>query len=349
MTKTANGRVKIRRVGLPGEAALELRGTVLLFHKRSWVAASTMFIPVEWVEIQHARRRDLRRLYQGVIAWMAALLFAMPLSLILLKTELVAGLYPSPALMRFSALALTLFLLACAGVGLWSLAMFAPRRETTELTISGAPRRLRIHFWHPPGKRPELDALVTRLAELRGAVSRHIDHPVRMNHVWRRPRPYRVALLKGLAVSFLLYLIVMMLEFLRLAGRGPELPRLFYLFLVAPPASYLLRRAAAEAWRLREPEAFRRGLRCYRREEADQAIGHLRALVEQHPEHQAGRLLLTQACTETGAFDEALRHCEYLDADHPMLARQLRASIWGIRRMHERMHPDDSASGAQPQ
>ena len=236
MTRTKNNKVAIQRVGMPGEAALELRGTVLVYHKRTWVAASTMFIPVEWLDIRHGRRRDLRRLWQGIIACMAAILFAMPLSLMLLRADLVAGLYPSQALLTASAWLLGLLCLACAAAGAWALAGFLPRRETTGLTINGAPRRLRIHFWHAPGRRPELDALVARLAELRGTVADTVDHPVRMNHVWRRPRPYRIALLKGLAVSFLLYLVIMTLEFTRLAGRGPELPRILYLVLLAPHA-----------------------------------------------------------------------------------------------------------------
>ena len=347
MSARNENKVAIRRVGVPGEAALELRGTVLVFHKRTWVGASTMFIPVEWVEIRHGRRRDLRRLYQGIIAFMVAVLFAMPLSLMVLRTDLVAAVYQSHLLFVVTAGLLGVLFTVCACIGVWSLALFAPRRETTDIVVEGAPRRLRIHFWRPPGRRPELDALVKRLTELRGAMEEQLDHPVRMNHVWRRPRPYRVALLKGIAISFLLYLVLMVLEFARLAGAGPALPRVYYLFVLAPPVFYVLRRAVTQLGRLREPEAFRRALGCYRREETDAAIGHLRRLLEHHPEHQAGRLLLTQACAEQGAFDEALRHCEHLDGDHPMLARQLRASIWGIRRMHERMYPPETAADGQ--
>ena len=67
---------------LPGRAWLELKGTILVYEKRTWVSSSSTFIPIEWVRVAHGARRDMRRLWYGLLGMLAALLFLLPLALV---------------------------------------------------------------------------------------------------------------------------------------------------------------------------------------------------------------------------------------------------------------------------
>lgn len=339
MTRDGTTKIPIERVNAPGEAWLELRGSILVYHKRTWVASSSMFIPVERVGVSHGRQYDLRRLWLGILGVLVAILLAMPLSLILFRMP-----HPEPADLAIAVL-LAILLAVAVVPGLWSLFRFFFQRPTTTLSIDILPYASTIRFWRGPRRDPALDALLERLAVERERMQSAGLDPVRMSHsaglggvMWRRPLALRVALIKGLVISFLFYLGFLGLEILRFAGHGPEFSRWYYAVLAVPPLFHLgsvtLRKGATQ---LREPKAFRHALRCHARGDLAAAARRLDALFEAYPDHALGRLLMVRVCTEQGAFDDALRHCEALVRDHPATAMRMQNTIWSVRRMHERM------------
>ncbi|MFA6243261.1 MAG: hypothetical protein WC655_20150, partial [Candidatus Hydrogenedentales bacterium] len=66
MNDTSPLKATIRPVGSLGEATLEIRGTVLVYHQSGWAGSATVFIPIEWVSISETMRRDSRRLVRAV-------------------------------------------------------------------------------------------------------------------------------------------------------------------------------------------------------------------------------------------------------------------------------------------
>lgn len=325
--------IRVVPAGKPGRAWLDLRGTILIYRRESWVTSASLFIPMEWVRVSTLHRRDYRRLWNGIIGLMAAALFTLPLLLLIFYMPPY-----EPGDFWIGAGLCTLWLIS-AGSGCWSLARFIPREPVTVLEIRNAACPMDIAFWRRPGENPPLDALIARLNEQPGENAEPMPYPVRLNHLWRRPRPYRIALVQGLTIAFALYATLLVLEILRLAGVDLALPRLLYALLALPPLAYLLTAALRQDGLRREPASLREALRAYRRGELDEARARLESLLEENPHHTKGRLLLVQACAEAAEFDAAMAHCEMLAREDPMLATRLQASLWGLRRLHDRMGP----------
>ena len=326
-------RIAVSPVGKPGRAWLELRGSILIYRRESWVTSASLFIPVEWVSVSEKRRRDLRRLWHGILGLMAAVLFTLPLTLLVYRMR------PHEPVDLWIGLGLGLLLAVALVSGLWSLARFPRREPVTVLRIANDAYPLDIAFWRHPGASPALDGLVAALREQTRVPADRMPFPVRMNHLWRRPRPFRIALVRGLAISFVLYVALLFLESLRLAGVGPEFSRALYLLLLLPPPVHLLGAIARRGARLKEPAAFRAALRAYQRGDLSAPLRRLEELLEAHPAHSPGRILMVQACAEACRFDEGMSHCALLAHEHPELATRLQASLWGLKRMHERMGP----------
>ncbi len=327
----AIGPIPVTPVGKPGRAWLELRGSILIYRRESWVTSASLFIPVEWVRVHQKYKRDMRRLWHGLLGLMAAALFALPLVL------LVFYMAPHEPGDLWIGLALTALLITALASGVWALARFFVIEPVTELRIANNAYPFSVAFWRRPGNTPTLDDLVAYLSGQIGAVETHLPYPVRMSHLWRRPRPYRIALVKGLAVSFVLYVVLLLFESLRLAGVGPSFPRWIYLLLAAPPLLHLLEPLVRRGPLIREPTPFRRALRAYHRGDLEKAQAHLDALLETHPDHHMGRLLMVHVCAEACAFDRAMAHCNHLTDEDPILATHLQANIWGLKRLHDRM------------
>lgn len=326
-------RISVSPVGKPGRAWLELRGSILIYRRESWVTSASLFIPVEWVSVDIQRRRDLRRLWHGLLGLMAATLFTLPLTLLVfhMRPHEPGDLWIGIGLAGLLAVALT--------SGVWCLARFPRREPVTVLRIANDAYPLDIAFWRRPGASPALDALLAALQTQRAKPDERMPFPVRMSHLWRRPRPYRIALVRGLAISFILYVALLLMEFLRLAGVGPEFPRALYALLLLPPPVHLLHVLARRGARLKEPAAFRAALHAYQRGDLAATQQHLDVLLDTHPGHGPGRVLMVQACAEACRFDEGMSHCAVLARENPELATRLQASLWGLKRMHERMYP----------
>ena len=327
-------RIPIERVGAPGEAWIELRGSVLLFHKRSWVAASSSFIPIEWVRVSHGRRRDLRRLWLGLLGVMVAVLTSLPLSLILFYMR------ERHAADWLLAVPLAAMFLVALGVGLYALALFLRLRDVTVIDVARDPRWLRIAFWRTPRRDPALDGLVARIEQECGRGTEAALAPVHMHHMWYRPQPFRVALIKGMVVSFFAYLALLFLEAMHWWGYGPRVAGGYYALLLVPPLFYLGVLLVRRVLRRRLPEHYRAAVKAHAREDLDAAAQHLGALLEAQPDHDAARLLMIQVATERYDFDDAFHHCGRLAQTSPFLAMRLESTIWGIHRLYHRMQED---------
>jgi len=327
-------KVAIERVGAPGKAWLELRGSILLYHKQTWVSSSSMYIPVEWVRVSHGRCRDLRRLWRGLLGILVAVLFALPLALTVrmhLREPLDIGL----AMVLGVCLAFTL------GAGLWSLLSFLWPRSITTVSVEGTPDAFVLRFWRPRREIAALDALLARVEAVQRRFQETGLHPVRMNHLWSHPRPFRMALVKGLAVSFLLYITFLALEVLRLSGYGRPVPRWCYALLAAPPVASLGAVAFRRVLGLSEAQDLRRAARCYRQGALSDAVQLLKRCLEADPGHTTARLLMIRVLTESGAFEEALSYCARLTEEHPVAATRLESTIWDLKRMYARMNNDE--------
>jgi hypothetical protein len=209
----------------------------------------------------------------------------------------------------------------------------------TVLEVAHAAYPVDIAFWRRPGERPKLDALIAQIEQQTGLGEGDMPLPVRMNHLWRRPRPFRIALVRGLTISFALYVALLVMETLRMAGLELALPRVLYALLALPPLAHLLYVVVRRDGLRHEPLAFRDALRAYQRGDLGETRARLQTLLEQDPRHAMARLLMVQACAESAEFESAMAHCEMLAREDPLLATRLQASLWGLRRLHDRMGP----------
>jgi len=329
----STAKLPIRRVVGAGRAWLELRGSILVYHRQSWVGASSMFIPVEWVEVGHDLRHDWRRLWRGVVAVMVACLISFPLTLLLLQQ-------PDVPWFAWVASALSGMMLVNCALGIYFLLSFVRPRALTEFQVEQQGRPLKITFWHAWRRNPDLDALVGCVKAIKQNPKAQIPYPVQMKHEWYKPRPYRIALLRGVAISFFLYLALCAIEVLAWLGQTPAPGIWAYAFLCAPPAYYLLRRALDIGYLSGNPREYVKAMRAYLRGDLGTAAHCLEKVLAENPDEHGARFLLVQVLTEQGAFDDASRHCKKLNGDHPSLAAQLENSIQGIKRMHGRMGGD---------
>ena len=328
-------RIPIERSGIPGKAWLELRGSILLYYKETWVSSSSTYIPVEWIQIDRGRSVDLRRLWRGLLSLLVAILLFMPASLAFFGPFLVGG-----AGMAF-AIGATVLAAAILIVGLVHLFSFAMPRPMIALTIDSVPFPLKVRFWLSAHHRSIQEDLLKRIGVLQNRLQATGDVPIRMNHMWLRPHPYRIALLKGASISLLFYLGLASLYAYRLLTEGaPVHPALLGL-LAVPPLTYV----AITAFRIRlqgfgQPQEFRKALRFQRQGKLSEAGACLEHLLEERPDFDLARLLLIRVLTEQCEFENALKNSEGLHAEHPFLATRLQANLWGLRRMHQRMQDD---------
>jgi len=330
-----DSKVPIERCGVPGKAWLQLRGSILSYDKETWVSSSSTYIPIEWIEIVRGRSIDLRRLWRGLLSLLVAILLFMPASLAFF------GPFPVSTSAMIVAIGATIVAAAILAVGLVHLVTFTLPRPMIALAIDSTPFPLKIRFWLSVHHRGIQEDLLKHIAARQAHLQATEDVPIRMNHMWLRPHPYRIALLKGAAISLLFYLGLASLYAYRLLTEGSSVHPAFLGLLVVPPLTY----TAITAFRMRlqgfgQPQEFRKALRLQRQGKLSEASTRLEHLLEERPDFDLGRLLLIRILTEECEFEEALTNSEHLHAEHPLLATRLQANLWGLRRMHERMQDD---------
>ena len=323
-------KLPIRRVAVPGRAWLELKGSILVYHKTSWVGSSSMFVPVEWVEVHHELRHEWRRLWRGIISVLISFLASLPLTLLLVQR-------PEYEWAPLATTVLSALMAFSCGAGIYFLLSFVRPRAVTELHIEHRPHPMRISFWHAWGRNRDLDQLVQRLKGFKIHTEEKIPFPVRMKHVWYKPRPYRIAFVRGLAISFVLYLALSVMELLAWFGQMPVLSSWYYLTLLAPPLFYMIQQGLEIGILSNKSREYVLAVRAYVKGDLGMAARLLEVVLTADPDETTARLLLIQILTEQYNFDSAARHCDKISIEHPEVAAHLQANIVGIKRMYERM------------
>lgn len=337
MSEQRPTRVPIRRVGMPGQAWLDLQGSILVFHKQNWVTSSSLYIPVEWIQYAENRRRDIHRLWEGLLACLVACLFALPLTLLIhvMRIESNMDLAFAIALGTLSA-----FCLWCGLRALWA---FSRRQPAITFTVQAEYHTFIIEFWAPTRHDVALQELLTRLKEQREHVRDNVPYPIRMNHMWYRTRPYHRAVLMGGAISLLLYLGMLAPAILQAAGYDLAFSNAYFVLAVLPPIGMLGMEAFRRHWPFGQPKALRKAVHALERGDLEEAAGLLESLLAQQPQYDTARALLVRVHTEQAQFDAAFRHCDILARRHPGIASTLQANLWAIRRIHERMEEPETA------
>lgn len=320
---TGGERAEIRPVVGPRRAWLELKGTVLIYHRRGWVGSQSVFIPVEWVSITERQRLDGKYLLLGVPALVLALALQAPLLRAAGATAWEDSHWPA--------------LIAGGALFLWGIALvlvvraFLRRKPTTLIAVDSEPARLRIEFWHRPADDPDLDLLVGSLKVLRERIHDVTPYPVQSGHTWYRLRPFRATLFKGLFISMILYVPIAVL------GWMTKTPYVEFLLLL-PPAFYMTVYGVNSVRMLSAPRSFREALRHYNRGETAIARDKIDLTIREHPDFLDANLLGIYASVELQDFDRAFALCRKLHALHPEISEEIAKELWSLRRMYERMN-----------
>lgn len=317
-------RVPVKPVNGPGNALIELKGTILVFHQRAWSGKASVFIPVEWISLKHVRCTDMRVVYQ--VMALPALLMLLSMPLIGLARE-----YFGPNADIWGGIAfLGLFtLLVTAGIGGF---VAGRNRPAVELTANLERAPLRIRFWHRHGEDRNQDQLVARLMSMTERADEIISYTIQNSHTWYRIRPLRAAIIKSVFFTAVLLLPV---QVIAATFNQP----LVNLVLVLPAIVYV-GRYGLESMLLRfAPQGFRQAVLSYNRDEFSQAEKHLRTVFDAEPDYLEGCLLSIQLSLERRDFGTAFQRCRQVAKSDPDLADDIAEEIWLFKRMNDRMNP----------
>lgn len=323
--------VNLTRVNQPGKVRLELKGSILIIHKENWVSKYSLYVPVEVVDIEEGKHRNYRKLWQSVLGLMLAFLLCLPLSLWFIYRPLF---YSYDLLWILPLLGLLLFTLI---VGFFSFFQFLRLNPAISLIFHHRSQIMKMSFWIKSDIQVALEKLVSRIHELKKILEIEGYIPIKVCPMWFHARPYRKALLIGLAVSFVLFCGITIFLVLQVAGEFKDKIWWTYCILPFPPlvsvvSEYLRRKIW---WGV--PVGFKKARIAFEKENYSSAITELQKLLEEHPNLGIARFLLIRLLTEKGEYDNALKHCEEFYFQEPSLATELKTTIWWLRCIQERM------------
>lgn len=323
--------VNLTRVNQPGKVCLELKGSILIIHKENWVSKYSLYVPIEVVNIEEEKHRNYRKLWESILGFMLAFLLCMPLSLWFFYKPLF---YSHDLLWAIPLIALLFFTLI---VGFLGLSQFIKLNPAVSLIFHHRSRMMKMSFWIKPEIRVALEKLVSRIYELKKILETEDYIPLKVCPMWFHSKPYRKALLMGLAVSFVLFCIITIFVVLQIAGEYGEKIWWTYGILPFPPfvsviSEYIRRRLL---WGV--PKGFKKARDAFEKENYSTAIVELQKLLKEQPDLGIARFLLIQLLTEKGEYDNALKHCEEFYFQEPSLATEMKTTIWWLRCVKERM------------
>jgi hypothetical protein len=325
----------VKPLGRRGTVALQLIGTILTVHRRSWIADKKLFLPVEWLEIIRDTRRDIRDLWHALLAALVLVLLSLPLSLLLVYYE---------AWTRWEVvlfIGLALLWVATASIALRFSRRFARARPAITLQLKGDLRFFRLRFHRPTPRDPILESVIQRIEKLCRHSDDFVRYPIRIVHEWRRIFPYRIAFVQGVFLTLCLTFLLLIADIFLYPALGmAQIAFLHGLALLPAPVSLavlFLRRHVLHM----QPAAYRAAERAYLQGDIETALYKLNELLHADPHHIPAQILRIQAYTESGSFDLALQDCQTLSGENPALAKNLQEKIWAIRRIYERMHEPD--------
>ncbi len=317
-------RVPIHPVSGPGNAVLELKGTILVYHQRAWSGQASVFIPVEWISLKRVTCTDSRVVYKVMALPALALLFVMPA--IAFARQFVGS---DADVLGGIALAGLFLALAATAIGGF---IVARNRPAIELTANVEQAPMRIRFWHRPGEDADQDRLVAQLTNLTERADEMIAYTIQKSHTWYRIRPLRAAVVKAVFFTALLVLPVQVIATMF------EQP-FANLALVLPAIVYIGRHVLESTLLRFAPHGFREAVLSYHRDQPKQAEKYLRAVFDVEPDYLEGCLLAIQLALESRDFGTAFMRCRQVAKSDPELADDIAEEIWLFKRMNDRMRP----------
>lgn len=317
LKETAGERVPVREVGTRRrDSWLELRGTVLVYHVKTWVGTASTYIPVEWVEVQRDWRMRPAKLLSAS--------FVVCLSIL-------AGF----AVFEYAGFLVPLYSVALFAVMLYvvmAARSFWRGHPTIRFDVDLAPRQFQIECWDDPRRHSALSRLTKQILALQRDLEEHVPYPVHMTYQWYSVKPLRASLVQALFITLVLAWPV------HFAVGYFDIP-LFYGFLAFPAIYYLGRFAWNRATVAFAPPDFRQALAAHDRQDYEAARTHLTRYLEEHPNQQSALMLLSQMQCRLHDYNAALRTCDRFARQDPELASHMQEEILGMQRMHARMHP----------
>lgn len=324
--------VNLTRVNQPGKVCLELKGSILIIHKENWVSKYSLYVPVEVVEIEEGTHRNYRKLWQGILGMMLTFLLFLPLSLWFIYKPLF---YFYDLLWIAPLIGLLLFTLI---VGFLGFFQFIKLNPAISLIFHHRSQMMKMSFWIKPEIRVALEKLVARIQELKKILEVEGYVPLKVCPMWFHSKPYRRALLMGLAVSFVLFCGITVFLVLQIAGEFQDKIWWTYCILPFPPLVSVIREYVKRSVWWGVPKAFKKAKDAFEKEDYSSAIAVLQELLKEQPNLGIARFLLIQMLTEQGEYDNALKHCEEFYFQEPSLSTELKTNIWWLRCVQERMN-----------
>jgi len=310
-------RVSVHEVGARRQRSwLELRGTVLVYHVKTWVGTASTYIPVEWVDIS----RDWRM---------------RPAKLLSASFLVCASVLAGFAVYEYAGFLMPLYAVALFAVLLYAAVSFRSfwrGHPTVRFDVDLAPRQFQIECWDQPGRHSSLTRLTKRILALQRDIDEHVPYPVHMTYQWYSVKPLRASIVQALFITMILAWPV------HFAVQYFEIP-LFYGFLVLPSIYYLGRVGWNRATLAMAPPDFRQALAAHDRQDYEAARSHLTRYLEDNPNQQSALMLLSQMQCRLHDYNAALRTCDRFARQDPELASHMQEEILGMQRMHDRMHP----------
>ncbi len=322
-------KIRINQIGGPHRTWLELKGTVLIYHARSWVASFSAYIPVEWVIVSHHKRQQAALVVRNLLLLMVAAGLGLAIIGIALQPEEAGA--SAAANSAFARIALAAAGMMALAVAAWfafrALRALIERHSSTLLQVEESD--MAIEFWDND-RDQEVQHFMEQLDRVKQDAKDVSAYPVKAGHARRHVRPFRAVVAKSLLITLFLLFPVKLLA--GLMGR-PE----FMLILALPMLAHFGRYGIEHLLRRTEPKAFQRGMRHFHRGEFEAAAAWFQTLLDKHPNHEHGLILGTQSVIMLERYEEAFSYCQRLQSINPELAETIQEDVWALKRMKERM------------
>lgn len=324
--------VSFKRVNLPGSFKFQLRGSILLIKKDTWVSSILYYVPVEILEITKFRRRNIRHLWEGILGLMVAFLISLPLSLwqpyrsLFIKGDFV---WIIPLMLLFG---LSLI------VGIRGIILYIPHRPAIRFSFPHGIRSERFSFWVKPGLIQQLDELIDKVSKIKSYLEKSNNIPLKICPAWYRSKPYRKAGIIGLGVSFILFCVITIFIVIQTLFGDVGKFWLLYFLLPFPPMFSLISEYIERNGLIKPilPEIKKFRLK-YENERLRELSEDLQNFIKTNPDMHSARFFYIQVLTELGEFEQALKQCELLYEIDPSVANKTKMVILEFKKVKERM------------
>ncbi len=330
INKMESSLINFKRVNMPGNYSFQLKGSILLVKKETWVSSISYYVPVEILEISKFKKRDLRRLWEGILGLMIAFLIFLPLSL----WKPYNSLFVRADLIWF--IPLTVLFAISLIIGIRGIILFLPSRPAVKFSIIHGVRSEMFSFWVKPGTRQKIEELIEQILRIKNFLNKSNEVPLRICPAWYRSRPYRKAIVVGMAISFVLFCLITLFIVVQTLLGGVGKFWLLFLILPFPPIfSVLSEFIGRNGFTSSDIRKFRSA---YENERLEELAGDLQNFLKNNPDLYPARFFYIQVLTELGDFEQALKQCELLHELDPSVANKIKMVILEFKKVKDRMN-----------